>query len=382
MKYLPVKGRTIAVVLALVPLFALFVYVALHSGPLAEVPVTLATVENRAISPSLFGIGTVESRYNYKIGPTSAGRLKRLDVDVGDRVEGGQLLGEMDPLDLHEKIRAQEAAVKRAEALLSEAEARQAFTKSQFWRYERLLKARSTSEEIVATKKQEELIAEASLGAAREDAVRLRSEQEALVAQLNNLKLVAPAPGLVAARNADPGTTVVAGQAVVELIDPLSLWVNVRFDQGHAHGLAAMLPAQIVLRTQEGGLTGRVLWIEPVADVVTEEMLVKVVFEQMPVPLPAVGELAEVTVTLPPLPAGPVIPNAAIQRVQGKLGVWQIADEKPRFSALTLGTADLDGHVQVRQGLDAGDQVVVYSTKALTPRSRVKVVEKIPGVVQ
>ena len=139
---------------------------------------------------------------------------------------------------------------------------------------------------------------------------------------------------------------------------------------------------RIVLRTQEGALTGRVLRVEPLADVVTEEMLAKVVFDYLPVPLPAVGELAEVTVTLPPLPSGPVIPNAAIQRVEGKLGVWQITNEKPRFSPLTLGTGDLDGYVQVRQGLKAGDQVVVYSTKALTPRSRVEVVENSPGVVQ
>ncbi len=382
MKYIPVQGRTIALVLVLVPLFALFVYVALHSGPLAEVPVTLATVENRSISPALFGIGTAESRYNYMIGPTFAGRLKSLEVEVNDRVKSGQVLGEMDPLDLHEKIRAQDAAVKRSEALLSEAQARRAFTKSQFWRYERLLKARSTSEEIVATKKQEELIAEASLNAAREDSVRLRSEREALVAQLNNLRLVAPAAGLVAARNADPGTTIVAGQPIVELIDTESMWVNVRFDQIHARGLAPMLPAQIVLRTQQSGLAGRVLRVEPLADVVTEEMLAKVVFDHVPVPLPAVGELAEITVTLPPLSAGPVIPNAAIQRVEGKLGVWRITDDKLYFSPVTLGSADLDGRVQVLQGLRAGDQVVVYSAKALTSRSRVEVVENIPGVEQ
>jgi multidrug resistance efflux pump len=39
-------------------------------------------------------------------------------------------------------------------------------------------------------------------------------------------------------RDADPGTTIVAGQAVVEVIDPKSLWINVRFDQISASGLA------------------------------------------------------------------------------------------------------------------------------------------------
>jgi len=186
---------------------------------------------------------------------------------------------------------------------------------------------------------------------------------------------------LVVARNVDPGSTIVAGQAVVELIDPDSLWINVRFDQIHAHGLAAGLPARIVLRSQAGkSASGRLLRIEPVADAVTEEMLAKVVFDQLPEPLPPIGELAEVTVALPPLAAGPVLPNAAIQRLNGRLGVWQVTDGDLHFTEVTIGTGDLDGLVQVRAGLKVGDQVVVYSAKALSPRSRIQVVEQLPGV--
>ncbi len=380
MKFLPVKGRTLALLVVLLPLLALFFYVALRSGPLAPVPVTVATVENRSISPALFGIGTVESRYTYKIGPTFAGRIERLTVQVGDSVEAGQVLGKMDPVDLNEKIRAQDAAIQRSEAQLIESQARQIFAKSQAKRYEQLLAVRSTSEEIAATKKQEHQIAEASLKAARQEAVRVQAEGAALQTQLKNLDFVAPATGLVTVRNADPGTTVVAGQAVVELIDPRNLWVNVRFDQIHARGLAAELPAQIVLRSQAVALTGHVLRVEPLADVVTEEMLAKVVFDLVPKPLPPVGELAEVTVTLAPLPSGPAIPNAAIQRIDGKIGVWRIIDDHPHFTPVTLGTADLDGHVQVTKGIKVGDKIVVYSAKALTAHSSVDVVEHISGV--
>ncbi|MDD3815458.1 MAG: efflux RND transporter periplasmic adaptor subunit [Desulfocapsaceae bacterium] len=380
MKYLPVQGRTLALVVVIFPLLALFVYVALRSGPLAPVPVTVAPVENLSISPTLFGIGTVESRYTYKIGPTFAGRIKRLTAQVNDSVEAGQVLGELDPVDLNEKIRAQDAAIQRSEAKLIESLARQVFAKAQTQRYEQLLAARSTSKEIVATKKQEHLIAEASLKAAREEAVQVRAEGEALKAQLRNLNLVAPAAGLVVARNADPGTTVVAGQTVVELIDPKNLWVNVRFDQIHARGLAAKLPAQIVLRTQTGELTGRVLRVEPLADAVTEEMLAKVEFDLIPKPLPPVGELAEVTVALPALPSGPAIPNAAIQHIDGKIGVWRIMNGRPHYTSVTLGGADLDGHVQILEGLKVGDEIVVYTSKALSSRSRVDVVEHLSGM--
>ncbi|HOX15920.1 MAG TPA: efflux RND transporter periplasmic adaptor subunit [Smithellaceae bacterium] len=383
MKRLPFQKRTLPLIAVLVPLLALFVYVALRSGPLAPVSVVLATVEHKSISPKLFGVGTIEARYTYKIGPTFAGRVKHLDVHVGERVRAGQALGEMDPVDLDERIRAQDALLKRANAQLSEAQARKDYAQTQALRYEQLLKARSTSEEVVATKQQELLVTEAGLTAAREELSRVRAEREALEAQRSNLSMVAPVDGLVVSRDADPGTTVVAGQAVVELIDPNTLWVNVRFDQIRAQGLVAGLSAQITLRSQAGELqVGRVMRVEPLADAITEETLAKVVFDQIPDPMPPIGELAEVTINLPKLAETPVIPSAAIHHTGGRLGVWQVINSELHFTPVSLGIADLEGRVQVREGLRIGDQVVAYSENALNKHSRIHVVDHIPGVTQ
>jgi len=381
MRKLPLQGRGLTLLAVIIPLLALFIYVGLRSGPLAPVAVTIVTVQSRALMPALFGVGTVQARYTYKIGPTFAGRVKRLDVHVGDQVKAGQVLGEMDPVDLDDRVRSQEFVFKRAQAALREAEARQAFAQTQALRYEQLFAVRSTSEEIVTTKRQELQIADAALSAAREDIARTRSEREGLVAQRINLRLIAPVDGVVAVRDADPGTTIVAGQAVVEVIDPKSLWINVRFDQISAAGLAAGLPTRIVLRSRGGQtLHGRVLRGEPKADAVTEETLAKVTFDQQPEPLPPVGELAEVTVDLPALPAAPLIPNAAVRREGDKVGVWQIVDGDLRFSPVKLGASDLNGLAQVRAGLKTGDQVVSHSEKALSARTRIHVVERIPGV--
>lgn len=383
MNGLPFQKRTLALLAVLVPLLALFVYVALRSGPLAPVSVVLASVENKSLSPALSGIGTIEARYTYKIGPTFAGRVKRLDVHVGESVKAGQVLGEMDPVDLDDRIRAQDAILKRANAQLSETQARRNYAQTQAVRYEQLLKARSTSEEVAATKQQELLVAEAGLTAAREELSRVRAERKALEAQRSNLSLIAPVDGLVVARDADPGTTVVAGQAVVELIDPGALWVNVRFDQIRARGLAAGLSARITLRSQAGDLqAGRVLRVEPLADAVTEEKLAKVVFNRIPDPMPPIGELAEITIALPALAAAPVIPDAAVHHSDGRLGVWQVINGDLRFTPVSLGSADLEGRVQVRKGLKIGDRVVAYSENALNKHSRIHVVDRIPGVTQ
>ncbi len=383
MKALPFQGRTLALIGVVLPLLVLFVYVALRSGPLAPVAVTVSTVEARSITPALFGIGTVEARFTYRIGPTFAGRVKKLDVHVGDRVQGGQLLGEMDPVDLDDRVRAQEAALKRAQAALREAEARQAHAQSQAKRYEQLLAVHTTSEEIAATKEQDLKIANAALAAAREELARVRADGAAVVAQRSNMRLVSPVEGLIVVRDANPGSTVVAGQPVVEMIDPQSLWIHVRFDQTSAAGLTARLPAEISLRSRNGqSMKGRVLRVEPLADAVTEEILARIVFDELPDPLPPIGELAEVTVTLPELSAMPVVSNAAVRTVDDQLGVWQIQDGELRFVAVKLGAGDLDGQVQIREGLTIGDRVVVYSEKALSERSRLHIVKQIPGAAK
>ena len=83
---------------------------------------------------------------------------------------------------------------------------------------------------------------------------------------------------------------------------------------------------------------------------------------------------------LAPLAAATVIPNAAIRREGNQAGVWRLVDGDPQFVAVKLGRADLDGNVQVLEGLAEGDRIVVYSAQALGPRTRINVVERIPGV--
>lgn len=368
------QRRTLWLIAALVPIALLFIYTVQSAGPIAPVKVTLTQVSERSISPALFGIGSIQARYTHKIGPTFAGRLKRVEVNVGDKVKAGQVLGEMDPVDLDERLQAQQAAIASANANVKQAQAKQEYAQTQAQRYVQLLPSKAVSEEAVATKQQELELANSALKAAQQERARIEAEYKAVRAQRTNLELLAPVDGLVIARQADAGTTVVAGQAVIELINPDSLWIDTRFDQISAEGLQAGLPAQVQLRSRRGQmLPAKVLRVEPVADVVTEEMLAKVVLDSVPTPLPPLGELAEITVTLPALPSTLSLSNAALVRHQNQTGVWRLSNNELQFVPVTLGRHDLDGQIQVLSGLKAGDQVVLYSEKPLSERSRVKV---------
>ena len=89
------------------------------------------------------------------------------------------------------------------------------------------------------------------------------------------------------------------------------------------------------------------------------------------------GELAAVTLRLPATAPAPLLPNAAIKRHPGQTGAWRLVDGQAAFVALRLGRSGLDGQVQVLEGIDAGDRVVVYSEKEIDANSCSQVVERL-----
>jgi HlyD family secretion protein len=375
-----------------VGLVAALAFVALRTGPLAPTKVTVTSVQEGKLSPAIFGIGTVEARRSWMVGPTVAGRVLSVRVDVGDTVKAGQLLAEMDPVDLDQRLAALDAALARASSTQAAAQAQVADTTARrelaainAKRNQDLAAQNFISPGALEGRLQEKASAEAALQAAQanlsgtaQDITRQKAERAALQQQRGNVRLVAPADGVVTSRDAEAGSTVVAGQPVLRLIDPASLWVRMRVDQGRSAGLATGLKASVVLRSQpHAALQGQVARVEMLADAVTEERLAQIAFATTPAVPVSVGELAEVELQLPETAAALLLPNGSIQRLQGQTGVWRLSDGKPAFTPVRLGTSSLDGRVQVLEGLKSGDSIVVYSQKALTEGARVQVVDAL-----
>jgi HlyD family secretion protein len=319
--------------------------------------------------------------------------VRSVKVDVGERVRAGQLLAEMDPVDLDERAAALQGSIGRAGSMLAaaraaqgEAAARRALASANMQRWVDLGRREFVSPSAVEGKQQELAAADAALaaaqaniGGAEQDLVRLRAERDGLAQQRRNVQLLAPADAVVTARDAEPGSTVVAGQAVLKLAEPGSLWLTLRLDQGRSAGLAAGLPVRIALRSQpQQLLPGRVLRVEPVGDAVTEERIVRVVFDTPPASL-GIGELAEATVNLAPVQTRLLVPNAAIQRERGQTGVWRLQDGKAAWVGVRTGATGLDGQVELLEGPAAGERIVVHSDKPLREGVRLRVVEALAG---
>ena len=371
---------------------ALFFAIA-RGGPLAPIKLTVAKVEQGVVTPSLFGVGTVEARRAYLIGPTAAGRVLRVMVDVGDRVKAGQLLAEMDPVDLDQRVASQEAALARAqsavaaaEAQLRDARSRRELAAINLTRYRDLGEKQFVSQGVVDSRVQEEQSARAAvdaatagLAAARQDLVRIQEDRTGAQRQRETIRLMAPVAGMITSREVEPGSTVVAGQAVLRMVEPASLWARVRFDQGRSQGLAVGQPARIVRRADAGNeLAGKVARIEPVSDAVTEERIAQVAFESPPEGL-SVGEIVEATVSLADSGTTLVLPNASVRRMGPLKGVWLVEGKDLRFTPVRTGLTSADGTVQIVSGVKAGASVAVYSERDLTPGARFEVVDALPG---
>ncbi len=366
-------------------------YVAINSGPLAPIKVTVASVQEGRLQPSIFGIGTVEARKSWMVGPIAPGRVLSVKADSGDAVKSGQLLAEMDPVDLDQRLMALDAALARAgsaqlaaQAQVADATARRELANINAKRNQELAAQNFISAGALEAKLQEKVsanaalqVTQANLSGAGQDLARQRAERAALAMQRGNVRLLAPADGVVTSRDAEVGATLVAGQSVLRMIDPSSLWIKLRVDQGRSSGLVVGLKAKITLRSQPNKpLSGQVARVELIADSVTEERIAQITFDTPPVGV-SVGELAEVTLRLPETVSSLLVPNASIQHQQGLTGIWRIEAGKPQFTPIRLGVNSLDGQVQVLGGLKAGDKVIVYSQKAISEDARVQIVDAL-----
>jgi RND family efflux transporter MFP subunit len=369
----------------------IFAWVVTTQGPLAAVKVTVGKASSGLLSHAVFGVGVLEARRSYNLAPTMTSRVSRVLVDQGDQVRAGQLLAEMDAVDLNDRVISSQQAAERsqyairvAEAQLAEAQSRVKTASAAYTRLAEMREGGYVSQEMLDAKLHEKnaalaavASATASLSSAQLDQNRTRADASGIGKLRAQTRLLSPVNGIVVARLAEPGVTVVAGQTVIQVIDPASLWVKTRIEQKQAGLIRAGQTAEIVLRSQpQTVLGGTVKRVEQIGDAITEERLVDVVFVQ-PGVAAVVGELAEVTIKLPQLEQALSIPTAALKQLDKQQGVWVVEGGKVQFKPVKPGLSTLEGRTQIIEGLADGDELIVYSQQALHAGMKVKAVNEI-----
>lgn len=192
-------------------------------APVLAPPATPAMARDAGVAivvdaPPTSFIGVLTAAESVDIAPRIAGLIVGVKVRTGDVIAAGQVLVEMDPVQLREELRAAEAALAAAGAALRQAEVDVADAKRKFE-----LETKSAAAGVSATS----LVDEARLGVARAEAAasRARSSYAAEAARLQTARdhvkdsqLKAPFAGTVAARFRDAGNRIDAGAPILRIV--------------------------------------------------------------------------------------------------------------------------------------------------------------------
>jgi len=389
--WLPI-GLAIAVALAL----------AFRPEPLA---VETATVSRGPLVVAVDGEGVTRAREVYVVAAPIAGRLLRVDLEVGDAVAGGEtIVARILPtapslLDLRTReerraaVHAAEAALRLAAAERDRAAAEVDYARTEYARAQRLIAQEAVSPAALDRARLGLRTAEAALARAEAEQEVRRFELDNARAQLLEpgaevrdseaccVAVPAPADGVVLAVVQESESVVAAGAPLVEIGDPRDLEVVVDVLSRDAVRLA---PGARVIFENWGGqgpLDGRVRRIEPAAfteisALGIEEQRVNVVvdFTGPPARWARLGHGFRLDARLVVSAAEdvPRVPVTAL--VRGDDGGWQafrIVEGRVRVGAVAIGRRN-DEQAEVRSGLVAGDVVVRFPSARIADGVRVR----------
>jgi HlyD family secretion protein len=373
---LPGGKKSIALVVGLVVL-VLLAYRLFWYSP----PVPVIVVKQVQIHGKVHGPGTVQSKVPVAVSPKITGILEKLYADQGDLVKKGQLLAEIDSVELRAREAAARAAknraqrdLARAQADLGKAQANLGLAKSNYQRDLEVFKPGYISQAAFDTTKAQLKVAESEVKAYRASVTALQagvkqaeSETQAAEALHNYTRILAPMDGRITVRKAEVGTTLTPGSPIFQMVALDTVWVAAWIDQSQIAQIKEGQSAAIRLRSGRH-YQGRVVRLNAEADTVTHELEVDVKFDHLPEPL-VIGEEAEVDLDTGTVKA-PAVPLSAITERNGKTLVLVVDRGRLVFRHVKTGVND-GKRIAVLRGLKEGDLVVVQPTH-LKPGTRVK----------
>lgn len=335
-------------------------------GRAVAVPIVEAaqgTVAQRVVGP-----GTLQARVPVTLAARITATVQQISVDIGDEVKRGQALVLLDDRDLAAKrsvVGGQQTALARnvdaAKASIAKAQADLELARSKQQRDAELLRTGFVSQAVLDASDAALRAAQANLDnarathAAREaDASTLSHEARYSDTLLSFTRIVAPMDGVIIARQAEVGTTVVPGSTLLRMVDPATLWVAMRVDESVLARVQVGQAASIRMRSGEV-LPGKVARLARQSDAATRELEVNVAFDKPPARF-AIDQESEVAINVGNA-SGITVPLKALTRDrEGRQGVLVVVDSRTEFRPVQTGASDGE-RVLIGKGLAAGERV-------------------------
>ena len=330
--------------------------------PPAEEPVR--AVKLLTVGESAYGSGyeyaaDVRPRVEARLGFRVAGKITRRAVELGQRVQAGQLLAQVDATDY-------QLAADAARAQVSSATTQRDLAAADLKRFQGLRDQGFISAAEIERRTAQLKAAQATLDQSR---AQLSSQGH----QAGYTQLLADAPGVVTGIEAEVGQVVSAGTPVVRVAQDGPRDVVFAVPEDRVAGVRAGQVVDVRAWASDVRWTGTVREVAASADPVTRTFTVKVALAGDAPPLGA-------TVYVLPRQSGaqgvPVIklPTSALRQAGQGSAVWVFDAASGTVQSQPVEVATADGNeVVITAGLKPGMQVVATGVHVLSPGQKVSV---------
>ena len=310
------------------------------------------TVARRDIGSNVLATGVIKPMVGaeVRVGSRVSGLVKRIYANVGDFVERGQIIAELDSAELQAKYNQARASRRNAAANFD-------YAKLDLARQKSLIQKKHISQNQVD-------LAEKAFDVAKAQMEQARANLEYARVQLDYTKITAPISGIVASVSTQEGETVAASFAAptfVTIIDLERLEVWAYVDETDIGRIKEGQPATFSVDTYGNiDFKGMVTAIYPKAviqdNVVNYVVTLKITDHLGKTLRPEMS--AKVSIFLKTRKGVLTIPLSAIRRERGQRFVTVMVNGKPVARKVETGWTT-GGMIEVTKGLEEGDTVVV-----------------------
>ena len=345
----------------------------------------VAIGNGNASASVLDATGYVVARRMATVSAKVTGRVRDVRIEEGQRVEEGQVLATLDPVDADaqralaaSQVNAAQSQIGSVQAQLKEAEANAARLGALVGQK---LISRAQYEQSVAARD----ALRAQLATAQRNAQVARDGLRIADNGVDNTVVRAPFAGVVIAKSAQPGEIVSPLSAgggftrtgIGTIVDMQSLEVEVEVGEAFIGRVKPGMPTETILNAyQDWKIPGKVIAIIPTADRGKATVKVRVGLDAKGDPriVPDMGARVGFLEDAKPAQAakpGVLAPAAAIVQRDGKDVAFVVVDGKAMQRTLALGRS-LGEDREVLQGLAGGDAVVLDPPEQLADGARVR----------
>ena len=286
------------------------------------------------------------------------GSLIEVNVDEGQAVKQGALLGRIEAQNLEDARQSAESAVRSADNQL-------AVARREAERTQTLVTAGALASRDLDVARQNVTAAEAQLADAR---ARLVNAEK----QLRNAVIRAPLTGIVSKRPVNKGDVVSVGAELFTIIDPSSMQLEASVPSENLSELRVGAMVEFEVRGYDQRFVGRIQRIAPQADPATRQVPIYVSIPNEGGRLVA-GLFAQGRVVTASA-AGLVVPSNAVNTSGPMPWVLRVKDGRTEHVDVTLGLRDArTERVQIASGLNEGDVLLRGAAQGITPGTPVSV---------